>query len=149
MGVVETGLASPSALGLRPLSLALKRRLRTISFKNHESVLSQASPASIRTLPEIPQTRRPSSPTGLTNQRQIAPLHLPFQISPSFPPSNGDQPFSTAMDGFPCFVPTPTVYGPRCPQRKKLIATKGMLFLSSTQSALDLPYPVADLLTSE
>ncbi|MBA0743955.1 hypothetical protein Gogos_006602 [Gossypium gossypioides] len=72
-----------------------------------------------------------------------------FQISPSFQPSNGGQPFSTAMDGFPCFVPTPTVYGPRFPQRKKLIATKGMLFLSSTQSALDLPDPVVDLLTSE
>ncbi|GMJ09601.1 hypothetical protein HRI_004629300 [Hibiscus trionum] len=73
-----------------------------------------------------------------------------FQISPSFPPSNVVQPSSeAATDGFPCLVPTARVYGPRCLQRRKLIAAKGMLFQSSTQSALGFPDPVVDLLTSE
>ncbi|KAE8663902.1 putative beta-1,3-galactosyltransferase 2-like [Hibiscus syriacus] len=73
-----------------------------------------------------------------------------FQISPSFPSSNGGQlSSSAAVDGFPCFVPTARVYGPRCLQRRKLVAAKGMLFQSSSQSALDLPDPVVDLLASE
>ncbi|KAL4382994.1 hypothetical protein GQ457_15G004370 [Hibiscus cannabinus] len=73
-----------------------------------------------------------------------------FQISPSLPPSNGGQPSSSAaMDGFHCFLPTARVYGPRCLHRRKLIATKGMVFQSSSQSALDLLDPVADSLASE
>ncbi|XWS69542.1 hypothetical protein CRYUN_Cryun04dG0187600 [Craigia yunnanensis] len=72
-----------------------------------------------------------------------------FQISPSSPPSNGGQPFSPVIDGFPCFGVTGRIYGPSCLQRKKLFASKGMLFLNSTQSVLDLPDPVVDLLTSE
>ncbi|XP_021293343.1 uncharacterized protein LOC110423455 [Herrania umbratica] len=72
-----------------------------------------------------------------------------FQISPSSPPSSGGQTFSASIDGFPCFAATARVYGPRCLQRKKLLAAKGMLFLNSTQSALDLADPVVDLLTSE
>ncbi|OMO75500.1 hypothetical protein CCACVL1_16161 [Corchorus capsularis] len=71
------------------------------------------------------------------------------QISPSAPPSNDGQSYSVTADGIPCFLATARVYGPRCIQRKKLIAGKGMLFLNSTQSALDLPNPVVDLLTSE
>ncbi|KAE8657392.1 putative beta-1,3-galactosyltransferase 2-like [Hibiscus syriacus] len=73
-----------------------------------------------------------------------------FQISPSLPSSNDGQLFlSAAMDGFPCFVPTARVFGPRCLQRRKLIAAKGMLFQSSALSAMDLPDPVVDLLASE
>ncbi|XWS34272.1 hypothetical protein CRYUN_Cryun21dG0026500 [Craigia yunnanensis] len=72
-----------------------------------------------------------------------------FQISPSSPASNSGQSFFAAIDGFPCFTVTGRVYGPMCLQRKKLFAAKGMLFLNSTQSALDLPDPQPDLLTSE
>ncbi|XVF85667.1 hypothetical protein PTKIN_Ptkin17bG0134700 [Pterospermum kingtungense] len=72
-----------------------------------------------------------------------------FQISPPSPSSNGGQQLSAAADGFPCFPASGTVYGPRCLQRKKLFAAKGMLFLNSTQSALDLPDPVVDILISE
>ena len=95
---------------------------------------------------------KPGALARLRDSRISARSHLissVFQISPSFPPSNGGQPFSEAIDGFPYFLATDRVYGPRCLQRKKLFAAKGMLFLNSTQSALDLPDPVVDLLTSE
>ncbi|GMJ08158.1 hypothetical protein HRI_004485000 [Hibiscus trionum] len=72
-----------------------------------------------------------------------------FQISPSSSPSHVHQPFSVAVDSFPCFLATGRAYGPRCLGRKKLCAAKGMIFLNSTQSALDLPDPVMDLLSSE
>ncbi|KAK8613903.1 hypothetical protein V6N13_101657 [Hibiscus sabdariffa] len=68
-----------------------------------------------------------------------------FQISAS----NVTQPFSVAGDSFPCFLATGRAYGPRCLGRKKLCAAKGIIFLNSTQSGLDLPDPVMDLLSSE
>ncbi|KAE8687359.1 aconitate hydratase 2 [Hibiscus syriacus] len=72
-----------------------------------------------------------------------------FQISLSSPTSNGDQPFSVAVDSFPCLLATRRAYGPRCLRRKKQFASKGMVFLNSTAPALDLPDRSVDLLSSE
>ncbi|KAB2088399.1 hypothetical protein ERO13_A04G144600v2 [Gossypium hirsutum] len=72
-----------------------------------------------------------------------------FQISLPAPPSNDVRSFSVAVDSFPCFVATRRAYGPKCLQRKKLSAGKGMIFLNSTPSALDLLDPAVDLLSSE
>ncbi|KAK8322668.1 hypothetical protein V6Z11_A12G185300 [Gossypium hirsutum] len=130
----------PFSLSLNPPSPIMNRRSRSLArhpLPRSEPFLKFLKPGALARLRDSRISARSHRSTSL------------FQVSPSFPPFNGGQPFSTAMDGFPCFVPTPTVYGPRCPQRKKLIATKGMLFLSSTQSAPDLPDPVVDLLTSE
>ncbi|XP_022727271.1 uncharacterized protein LOC111283121 [Durio zibethinus] len=95
---------------------------------------------------------KPGALARLRDSRISARTHRAssvFQISPSSPPYNGVQPLSATIDGFPCFAATGRVYGARCLQRKKLFAAKGMLFLNSTQSALDLPDPVVDLLTTE
>ncbi|XP_022775875.1 uncharacterized protein LOC111317725 [Durio zibethinus] len=115
---------------------------RTRSFARHSLIRSEP----------FLKYLKPGALARLRDSRISARSHRTssvFQISPSSPQSNGGQPFSTAIDGFPCFAETSRVYGPRCLQRKKLIAVKGMLFLNSTQSALDLPDPIMDLLTSE
>ncbi|KAK4286267.1 hypothetical protein QN277_002846 [Acacia crassicarpa] len=60
------------------------------------------------------------------------------QISPrrsSPPPSphpTTDQPQIIVGDGFPCFVGR--IFGPRCPQRKKLTAVKSVLYISTSPS---------------
>ncbi|KAM7498299.1 hypothetical protein LguiA_022713 [Lonicera macranthoides] len=53
-------------------------------------------------------------------------------------PSTSGQLPAGELDGLPCFAGR--IYGPRCPQRKKLAATKCMFFLSSNPSS-----PVPDL----
>ncbi|KAJ4730034.1 Peptidyl-prolyl cis-trans isomerase [Melia azedarach] len=77
---------------------------------------------------------------------QISPHRPP---SPSPPPSSDGQPQVNMNDGFPCF--SGRMYGPRCPQRKKLVAAKAVLFLSSSQSGpvSDLPDPVIDVFNSD
>ncbi|EXC01251.1 hypothetical protein L484_002813 [Morus notabilis] len=64
------------------------------------------------------------------------------------PPTPGQLPVSV-MDVFPCF--SPRFYGPRCPQRKKLVASKSVLFPSQTPSSpvLDAPDPIIDVFGSD
>ena len=66
---------------------------------------------------------------------------------PSSPPSSNaaahQTPVNAFTDGIPCF--SGRIYGPRCPQRKKLVAAKSVLFLNpipnsvqdSTDSVID------------
>ncbi|XVF43378.1 hypothetical protein PTKIN_Ptkin02bG0035600 [Pterospermum kingtungense] len=119
----------------------MNRRFRSISrhsLARSEPFLKYLKPGALARLRDSRISARSHRTTSL------------FQISPPSPPSNGGQPLSAALiDGFPCFAATGRVHGPRCLQRKKLFAAKGMLFLNSTQSVSDFPDPVVDLLTSE
>ncbi|KAA3463466.1 hypothetical protein EPI10_007812 [Gossypium australe] len=95
---------------------------------------------------------KPGALARLRDSRISARSHRPspaFQISLPAPSSNDVRSFSVSVDSFPCFVATRTAYGPKCLQRKKLSAGKGMIFLNSTQSALDLLDHAVDLLSSE
>ncbi|TYH78538.1 hypothetical protein ES332_D04G232800v1 [Gossypium tomentosum] len=95
---------------------------------------------------------KPGALARLRDSRISARSHRPspvFQISLPDLPSNDVRSFSIAVDSIPCFVATRRAYGPKCLQRKKLSAGKGMIFLNSTQSALDLLDPAVDLLSSE
>ncbi|KAH7533064.1 uncharacterized protein LOC107408961 [Ziziphus jujuba] len=68
---------------------------------------------------------------------------------PSSPPSTPGQPPANAMDGFPCF--SARIYGPRCPQRKKLVAAKSVLFPSQNPSSPvhDSPDPLIDVFSAD
>ncbi|RDY04663.1 hypothetical protein CR513_11600, partial [Mucuna pruriens] len=72
--------------------------------------------------------------------RQI-PLHR--ASSPPPLPVADQPPPATADAGFPFFVAR--IYGPRCPQRKKLMAAKSVLFVPVTPAA-DSPDLVIDTL---
>ncbi|XP_057954636.1 uncharacterized protein LOC131148747 [Malania oleifera] len=56
---------------------------------------------------------------------------------------------AAAIEGFPCFAGR--IYGPRCLQRKKLVAAKSVLFLSSNPSspASDAADPLIDVFNSD
>ncbi|XP_004487413.1 uncharacterized protein [Cicer arietinum] len=58
-------------------------------------------------------------------------IYRPLSSPP--PPSSTDQPQPNAADGFPFFASG--IYGPRCPQRKKLVAAKSVFFVPSSPSA--------------
>jgi hypothetical protein len=82
-------------------------------------------------------------------------LYASFQISlhratpPSSPSSNAggqQQPPVNGIDGVPCFAGR--IYGPRCPQRKRLAAAKSVLFLSPSPVP-DSPDPVVDAFSND
>ncbi|KAJ4975105.1 hypothetical protein NE237_000211 [Protea cynaroides] len=79
------------------------------------------------------------------SQRPDLQTQIPFYRVNSTPSalSTGTnlQPQIATIDGFPCFVGRS--YGPRCPQRKKLVAAKSFYFLNSNPSS-----PVSDSLDS-
>ncbi|KAJ0111731.1 hypothetical protein Patl1_02020 [Pistacia atlantica] len=66
------------------------------------------------------------------------PQISPHRMSPMSPPpsSNDDHPQVSVTDAFPCF--SGRMYGPRCPQRKKLVAAKAVLLfdLESVRSGV-------------
>ncbi|KAK7324796.1 hypothetical protein VNO77_28643 [Canavalia gladiata] len=71
------------------------------------------------------------------------PVHRPS----SSPLSNADEPQVNAVDaGFPFFVAR--IYGPRCPQRKKLMAAKSIIFVPVNPAA-DSPDLVVDSFASD
>ncbi|KAG4961094.1 hypothetical protein AAZX31_13G291000 [Glycine max] len=71
-------------------------------------------------------------------------LHRPPSPSP-LPDSNQPQATATAADtGFPFFLAR--IYGPRCPQRKKLMAAKSILFVPVNPAADSPDLVIDDLL---
>ncbi|TQD88655.1 hypothetical protein C1H46_025787 [Malus baccata] len=51
------------------------------------------------------------------------------------------------MEGFPCF--SGRIYGPRCPQRKKLAASKSVMFLNPSSPVHDPPDPIIELFSTD
>ncbi|XP_020238234.1 uncharacterized protein LOC109817407 [Cajanus cajan] len=73
---------------------------------------------------------------------------IPLHRAPSTPPA-ADQPqvTATAADvGYPFFAPR--IYGPRCPQHKKLMAAKSVFFVPVSPAA-DSPDLVIDALGAD
>lgn len=66
---------------------------------------------------------------------QISLYRMETSSSPSTLPSPTT--IQVQIDGIPCFAGR--IYGPRCPQRKKIVATKSVLILCSNPSS-----PVSD-----
>ncbi|KAF7823138.1 rhomboid family member [Senna tora] len=70
----------------------------------------------------------------LNSMCQISLLHA---TPPSSPPSNDGQPQVVVGEGFPCFVER--IFSPRCPQRKKLVAAKSVLYIRATSPSNPAP----------
>ena len=71
---------------------------------------------------------------------------------PSSPPSSNaaahQTPVNAFTDGIPCF--SGRIYGPRCPQRKKLVAAKSVLFLNPIPNSVqDSPDSVIDSFSND
>ncbi|CAJ1956313.1 unnamed protein product [Sphenostylis stenocarpa] len=113
-----------------------------------------------RTRPSIPNSfhkyLKPGALARIRDSRISARSHrlnaiLRHQISLHRPPSPSplpaaDQPQAATDAAFPFFVAR--ICGPRCPQRKKLMAAKSVLFLPVSPAA-DSPDLVIDTLGSD
>ncbi|KAL1369916.1 hypothetical protein HN51_000262 [Arachis hypogaea] len=108
---------------LKPGALARIRDSRIISARSHR----------IGSICQIP-LRRTSPPSS--------PLHTPQDTTAAQPQANA----AASFDGFPFFVAR--IYGPRCPQRKKLMAAKSVMFVPVSPAA-DSPDLVIDSFGSD
>ncbi|CAL0333925.1 unnamed protein product [Lupinus luteus] len=74
----------------------------------------------------------------ITARRRFHRLNSPSHIPSPFP-SNDVQPQQNDTEGFPCFVAR--IFSPRCPQRKKLMASKSVFFVTTSpvRSIADSP----------
>ncbi|XP_062106111.1 uncharacterized protein LOC133817578 [Humulus lupulus] len=120
----------------------MNRRTRSL----HRSSPSQAEP--------FLKYLKPGALAQIRDSRISARSHRFLsiaQIRPSPPSSPSSTPVQSpviAMDGFPCF--SGRMFGPRCPQRKKLVASKSVLFPSQNPSSpvLDVADPIIDVFSS-
>ncbi|XP_018860409.1 uncharacterized protein LOC109022065 [Juglans regia] len=101
--------------------------------------------AQIRDLRISARTHRVRLLYSISSSSQIS-IHR--STPPSSPPSsNGSQQLPVSVgDGIPCFASR--IYGPRCPQRKKLVAAKSVLFLNPSPVP-DAPDPVVDAFSND
>uniref|UniRef100_A0A0D9W9R7 Uncharacterized protein n=1 Tax=Leersia perrieri TaxID=77586 RepID=A0A0D9W9R7_9ORYZ len=84
---------------------------------------------------------------------RLAPPSSPSSPSPAMAPApSSPAPAAAAGDGavVPYFVPFTRLLAPRCPQRKKLAAAKGVMLFAPPPPSPDLPVEVAamEFLTS-
>ncbi|AES67235.2 hypothetical protein MtrunA17_Chr2g0322621 [Medicago truncatula] len=70
----------------------------------------------------------------LNSLSQIS-IYRPPASPPPPPPSDQPQTTAVSADGFPSFFSG--IYGPRCPQRKKLVAAKSVFFVPGSPAAAD------------
>ncbi|KAK7402038.1 hypothetical protein VNO78_13985 [Psophocarpus tetragonolobus] len=109
----------------------MNRRTRPLIPHSFHKYLKPGSLARIRDSRIIARSHRlnalhrPPSPRPLPHPDQPQPLPLPTTTT------------TTPLDApFPFFLAS--IYGPRCPQRKKLMAAKSVLILPAPDSSPDL-----------
>ncbi|KAM4103670.1 hypothetical protein ACJW30_06G095900 [Castanea mollissima] len=115
---------------LKPGALAQIRDSRISAHRTHRVnslyLLSSSSSSSI----SLHRTTPPSSPPSSNAAAQQTPVTASF------------------TDGIPCF--SGRIYGPRCPQRKKLVAAKSVLFLNPIPNSVqDSPDSVIDSFSND
>ncbi|KAM5580645.1 hypothetical protein ABKV19_010076 [Rosa sericea] len=121
----------------------MNRRARTThrsSPNRSEPFLKYLKPGA---LAQIRDSRISSSRSHRINW--ISQIRSTPPLSPSA--DSGLPQITVAADGFPCF--SGRIYGPRCPQRKKLVAGKSVMFLRPSSPVSDSPDPIIDLFSSD
>ncbi|KAF7805796.1 rhomboid family member [Senna tora] len=98
----------------------MNRRTRDLQLKRPDHFHKYLKPGA---LARIRDSRISARSHRLSSLCQIS-LHC---ASP--PHSHDAQSQVNAPEGFPCFVGR--IYGPRCPQRKKLVAAKSVFFIAA------------------
>ncbi|KAB1201967.1 hypothetical protein CJ030_MR8G005349 [Morella rubra] len=130
----------------------MNRRLRA-SYKSSSSpsktesfhkYLKPGALAQIRDSRISARTHRVNSLYWLSSSQMSLHRTTP-QPSPSSS-NDGQQPTVNAMESIPYFAAR--IYGPRCPQRKKLVAAKSVLFLNPSPVP-DAPDPIVDAFSND
>ncbi|CAK9158017.1 unnamed protein product [Ilex paraguariensis] len=121
----------------------MDRRIRRSSSKAESSYLRYLKPGA---LAQLRDSRINAKTHRLDSKGQISVYRAPPSHSPLSSPVRSPTAVQTQIDGLPCF--SGRIYGgPRCLQRKKLVAAKSVFFLSSNPSSptSDLPDPIIDV----
>ena len=126
------------SLSLSLSSFTMNRRIRasTKPFSSSSPTRSEPEPFHKYLKPgALAQIRDSRISAHRVNSHSLYLLSSSSSISlhrTSSPPSSNaapqQTPLSVSTDGIPCF--SGRIYGPRCPQRKKLVAAKSVLFLN-------------------
>ncbi|KAF5741436.1 hypothetical protein HS088_TW10G00433 [Tripterygium wilfordii] len=124
----------------------MNRRIRSSHLQSHnraEPYLRYLKPGALAQI-------RDSRFSARSRRIDLLPQIWAHSASPpSSNPSNGGRPEVNLIDVFPCF--SPRIYVPRCPQRKKLVAAKAVLFSNASTSGLvsGSPDPIIDSMSSD
>ncbi|PON68723.1 hypothetical protein PanWU01x14_093300 [Parasponia andersonii] len=123
----------------------MKRRTRAIhgsSPSRTEPFLKYLKPGALAQIRDSRISAKSHRVVSLAQIRSSQPSSPPPSSTPS-------QLSVAAMDGFPCF--SGRIFGPRCPQRKKLVASKAVLFTSQNPSSpvLDAADPIMDVFSTD
>ncbi|CAH1450269.1 unnamed protein product [Lactuca virosa] len=113
---------------LKPGALAQLRDSKIIAKSHHRSSISQIYLHRVSSLSPLSSPSRSPNAAGVGQQQQ----------------EEGTGTVAAADGGSPCF--SVRFYGPRCPQRKKLMAARSMFFLDPNPNTptSDGPEPVID-----
>ncbi|XP_052178810.1 uncharacterized protein LOC127792375 [Diospyros lotus] len=114
----------------------MNRRIRRPSSKNSGFTSAEAY---LRYLKPGALARLRDSRISARSHRTDS--HLQISLSRAPAPSTAPQ-----IDGSPCF--SVRIYGPRCPQRKKLIAAKSVFF-SPGSPVSDSPDSIVDVFSND
>ncbi|KAF5726450.1 hypothetical protein HS088_TW22G00128 [Tripterygium wilfordii] len=116
----------------------MNRRIRS----SHRQSPNRAEPYLRYLKPGALAQIRDSRISARSHRIDLLPQICAHRASPPPSPSiNDGQAEVNSIDDLPCFAPR--IYGPRCPQRKKLVAAKAVLFSNASISG-----PVSDSLDS-
>ncbi|RYR28034.1 hypothetical protein Ahy_B01g052134 isoform B [Arachis hypogaea] len=116
----------------------MNRRVRTTIPQNHHNFHKYLKPGALARIRDSRIISARSHRIG-----SICQIPLRRTSPPSSPPQANA---AASFDGFPFFVAR--IYGPRCPQRKKLMAAKSVMFVPVSPAA-DSPDLVIDSFGSD
>ncbi|KAI3786351.1 hypothetical protein L1987_39963 [Smallanthus sonchifolius] len=129
----------------------MNRWIRTRSTANHGYLryLKPGALAQLRDSKINVRTHHRSSDSQIYPPRAVPSSHV--ASSPSRSPNAAEATGAIAAvdGGSPCF--SMRLYGPRCPQRKKLVAARSIYFLNPnpSSSTSDGPEPVIDAFSND
>ena len=140
----------PHSLSLSLSSFTMNRRIRasTKPFSSSSPTRSDSEPFHKYLKPGALAQIRDSriSAHRVNSLYLLSSSSISLHCTSSPPSSNAapqQTPLNASTDGIPCF--SGRIYGPRCPQRKKLMAAKSVLFLNPIPNSVqDSPDSVSN-----
>ncbi|KAF6168133.1 hypothetical protein GIB67_011518 [Kingdonia uniflora] len=106
----------------------MTRRVRSFCSSSYNKYLKPGALAQLRDSRFRSTKPKPNLKTQISIRRVNS-----LNSSASSLITNGATQTQISIDGFPCFAGR--IYGPRCTQRKKIVAAKSIYYLSTTDSS--------------
>ncbi|OVA06607.1 hypothetical protein BVC80_1737g13 [Macleaya cordata] len=125
--------------------VAMNRRVRSVcksSPKREEGYYRYLKPGALAQLRD----------SRISAKSQRTDLQIQIRVASSISSSTGINNIQnqiSSIEGFPCF--SGRIYSPRCPQRKKLVASRSFFFITSSPSSpvSDSPDSLMDIINTD